>query len=108
MKKAALYLPFLLTGIFLIFISGCETTPAESCEQEDICVGKSVTACCTENNCYYEFNGVKYGDDAQSLSNLANALGCTNASAPNYDAEISDLILRLQNLSEIAKTNIIE
>jgi ADP-ribosylglycohydrolase len=95
-------------GIFMIFISGCDTTPTESCEQEEICVGKSVTACCTETNCYYEFNGVEYGDDTQSMLNLANALGCTQASDPTYKEDIDDLVLRLEALGEITRAQAIK
>ena len=105
MKRAAFYLPAILLGIFLVFISGCSTTPEETCEQDEICTGKTVTACCNEVECYYEFNGVKYGDDAESMTSLAVALGCAQASAPTFKEDISDLILRLEALGEIAKTN---
>jgi hypothetical protein len=105
MKKSAFYLSVLLLGIFLAFVSGCSTTPEETCEQDEICTGKNVTACCSDVECYYEFNGVKYGDDAESLARLATDLGCTQASAPGFEEEIGDLVLRLQALGEIAKTN---
>ncbi len=105
MKKTAFYLSVLLLGVFLVFISGCSTTPEETCEQDEICTGKTVTACCNVDECYYEFNGVKYGDDAESQTRLAVALGCTQASSPTFKEDISDLILRLEALGEIAKTN---
>lgn len=104
MKKSAFYLSVLLFGIFLAFVSGCSTTPEETCEQDEICTGKTVTACCSENDCYYEYNGVKYGDDAESVARLATDLGCTQASAPTFKEDIGDLILRLQALGEIART----
>lgn len=106
MKKAnSFFLTVFLFGFFLIFISGCDTTPTESCEQDEICTGKSVTACCSDADCYYEFNGVQYGDDAASMASLAVALGCTQASAPTYQEDIDDLVLRLQALGEIARIN---
>jgi hypothetical protein len=105
MKRATFYLSVLLLGVFLAFVSGCSTTPEETCEQDEICTGKTVTACCTEAECYYEYNGVKYGTDAQSMTSLAVALGCTQASALTYKEDISDIILRLEALGEIAKTN---
>lgn len=106
MKKASSFILIVsLFGFFLTFISGCETTPPESCEQDEICTGKSVTACCTDANCYYEYNGVQYGDDATSLASLAVALGCTQASAPTYKEDIDYLVLRLQTLGEIARTH---
>lgn len=105
MKKTAFYLPAFLLVLFFAFISGCETVPQETCEQDEICVGKSVTACCSDSNCYYEYNGVQYGDDAQSLANLAAALGCTYTGSANYEQEIKDIILRIESLGEIARTN---
>lgn len=104
MKKAAFYLSVLLLGVFLAFVSGCSTTPEETCEQDEICTGKTVTACCNVDECYYEFNGVKYGDDTESKTRLAVALGCTQASSPTFKEDISDLILRLEALGEIART----
>ncbi|HRX12849.1 MAG TPA: hypothetical protein P5210_14405 [Draconibacterium sp.] len=105
MKKAAFYLPAFVFGLLLVIISGCTTTPVENCEQDEICTGKTVTACCNEDECYYEFNGVKYGNDAASMAKLATDLGCTQASAPNFKEEIGDLILRLEALGEIARLN---
>ena len=104
MKRAKIYLQIIFLGLFMTIISGCTTTPEESCEQDEICTGKTVTACCTETSCYYEYNGVQYGDDAESLAKLAAALGCTNASAVTFKEDISDLILRLEALGEIART----
>ena len=104
MKKAAFYLSVLLLGVFLAFVSGCSTTPEETCEQDEICTGKTVTACCNVDECYYEFNGVKYGNDTESKTRLAVALGCTQASSPTFKEDISDLILRLEALGEIART----
>ena len=104
MKRAKIYLPIILLGLFIAFIPGCATTPEESCEQDEICTGKTVTACCTDTNCYYEYNGVEYGDDKESMAKLAAALGCTSAIAPNYKEEISDLVLRIEALGEIART----
>ena len=104
MKKNKIYLSVIILALIVGFISGCETTPTESCEQDEICSGKTVTACCTETSCYYEYNGVQYGDDAASLAALAAALGCTQASAANYKEDIDNLVLRLEALGEIART----
>lgn len=106
MKKAAFYLPAFLLGIFLIFISGCTTTPEENCEQDEICAGKTVTACCGDAGCYYEYNGKTYGDDAESQTQLAKDLGCTFSGMATYEEDIQDLILRLESLREISRTAI--
>lgn len=108
MKKTAFYLQVFLLGLFLTFTSGCETTPLESCEQDEICAGKIVTACCTELECYYEFNGVKYGDDAESMARLAAALGCAQASAVTFKEDIDNLILQMEALGEIARTEAVK
>ncbi len=105
MKKARIYLPIFLMGLFFVWISGCTETPVETCAQDEICTGKSVTACCTDTKCYYQYNGVEYGDDAASLAQLAAALGCAQASSSTYESEIEDLVLRLEALSEIAQSN---
>ena len=104
MKRTPFYLSVFILGIFVALISACEITPEESCEEDEICAGKTVTVCCDEIECYYEYNGVKYGDDAASLERLANDLGCTYTGIAAYETEIKDLILRLESLAEIAGT----
>jgi len=105
MKRTAFSLAILVFTFFSL-LSGCTTTPDESCEQDEICAGKLVTACCTATECYYEYNGVKYGDDAASMALLAAALGCTSAKSDTYQDDLDQLILRLQSLSEIAQTGL--
>lgn len=104
MKKTKFYLHVFFLGIFLAFLSGCVTTPTESCEEDEICDGKTVRACCSDVKCYYLYNGIEYGDDADSLARLAAALGCTTYSAETYKEDIDDLVLRLEALGEIART----
>jgi len=105
MKRVKIYLLLVFLGVSISIIPSCETTPIESCEQDEICAGKTVTACCSDNNgCYYEYNGVQYGDDAASLAKLAAALGCTQASALTYKEDIKYLFLRLEALGELART----
>lgn len=105
MKKLKHVIPALLVGIMVFMLSACEATPEESCEEDKICEGKTVTACCTDDECYYTYNGVKYGDDADSLIELANALGCTSASSPEYNQEIQEIMSRLVGLSQNAIMN---
>ncbi len=104
MKSIKNYLPLILIGLFIAIIPRCTTTPEESCEQDEICAGKTVTACCTETECYYEYNGVQYGDDSESLAALAAELGCTQAVAPTFKEDIGNLVLRLEALGELART----
>ena len=106
MKRFSFYLSILILGVFISLVSGCDLESLETCEEEEICTGKFVTACCNDTECYYMYNGKKYGDDAESLTQLAKDLGCTFSGLPKYDEEIGDLILRLTALKELAKTNI--
>jgi hypothetical protein len=108
MKKAVANLPVFLLGMFLVFVSGCVTDPLETCEEDEICDGKFVQACCTDTRCYYVYNGVEYGDDAASVAQLAADLGCAVAKTEDYDKDIDDLILRLEALGEIARTQVKE
>jgi len=103
MKRAKIYLLLIFLGLFLGTNYSCEITPDNSCEQDEICPGKSVTACCSSTSCYYVYNGVEYGDDANSMAKLAVALGCTQGSAPTFKEDIDALILRLQALGDFAR-----
>jgi hypothetical protein len=107
MKKVPFYLSILMLGILMTMLSGCDLESLENCEQDEICAGKFVTACCNDNECYYTYNGKRYGDDAESLNQLAKDLGCTYSALPEYENEIGDIVLRLTALKELARTNII-
>jgi hypothetical protein len=104
MKKSVIFLSTLLLGVFLVFVSGCDTTPEEECVQEEMCSGKTVTACCDESNCYFEYNGKIYGDDAESTEELLEDLGCTNTTMATYESDKRDLVLRLQALRDGVRT----
>lgn len=106
MSRLPFYFSVLILGVFVALISGCETIPLEECEQEEICAGKTVTACCDEIECYYMYNGVKYNDDADSLTQLAKDLNCTFTGMADYDAEIGNLVLQINALGELARMNI--
>jgi hypothetical protein len=101
-KRVLLLLPVVaLFGIILFSQIGCDSNPLESCEQEEICTGKSVTACCTEgSSCKYTFNGKVYSED--ELTQLAKDLGCTSRKSTCYDEEIVELVSRLEALMERA------
>lgn len=104
MKRNFLSAAVLLTVVFLAFVSGCEPIADETCEQDEICTGKSVTVCCSDSGCYYQYNGIQYADDPQSLAKLAADLGCTYALNPNYEQEIKDIILKLEALGEYTRS----
>ena len=108
MKKPLVYLQIILLGIFLILLSGCLPESQQSCEEDEICDGKSVQACCTDLRCYYIYNGIEYGDDAASLERLATALGCAKAGTVTFKEDIDDLILRIEALGEIARTEAVK
>ena len=108
MKRTTFYLSLLILGTFLSLATDCDLNSLEECEQDEICTGKFVTACCNDVECYYMYNGKKYGDDAASLEQLARDLGCTFVGMADYDSEIQDIVLRLTALKEFTKSNLIE
>ena len=80
MKKRVFFLSAILFGIYAITWYSCETDPEEVCEQENnICAEQTepVTYCCSEGDCYYQFNGQNYTDN--ELDQLAEDLGCAVA-----------------------------
>jgi hypothetical protein len=100
MKKPISLLSAILFGILATTIFSCQDTAKETCKQDEICTAKSVTACCTDNNCVYKYNGKEYTED--QVSQLAKDLGCPAAvsvskSAGNED-DLSDVVNQLQAL----------
>ncbi len=86
MKKNKIALFTLAFSLVLFVGFACDSvTGDEECSSEEICEGKSVSACCTEDGCYYTYNGTTYS--ASEVDQLAIDLGCTNAtSGPEIDA----------------------
>jgi hypothetical protein len=74
MKKTIFLLSAILLGIAVTTWYSCETDPEETCEQDEICEAKFVTACCTDNECVYKYNGKEYSED--QVGQLAKDLGC--------------------------------
>ncbi len=74
MKKTIYLLGVVLLGILVTTLYKCETDPEETCQQDEICEAKFVTACCTQNECVYKFNGKEYAED--EIDQLAIDLGC--------------------------------
>jgi hypothetical protein len=97
---------FLLSVVFLGFLAttwyGCEGGPEETCEQDEICEGKFVTACCTENECVYKYNGKEYRED--EIEQLAIDLGCGTAvvglKSGSQENDLSGVIEQLKALMD--------
>lgn len=106
MTRTPFYYSVFILLTFVALISGCDMETLETCEEDEICTGKFVTACCNEVECYYMYDGKKYGDDADSLTQLAKDLGCTFSGMSNYETEIGNLVLQINALGEFAKSNI--
>ncbi len=64
MKNKLSYLPFFLLIVFGLVHYGCEEESDEICElipKIEYCQAPDLaTACCTENECYYEYEGKTY------------------------------------------------
>jgi len=101
-KKLWIIVPFIAIIALIPFIHSCDEGDIETCEQEEICTGKTVSACCTPLECYYTYNGNRYEDDDASLNQLAVDLGCASASSPSYNDDIASLKSQLILLSEMA------
>lgn len=104
MKKTIYFLSAILLGILVTTWYSCESDPSdpeESCAQDEICEGKTVSACCTEDACVWEYNGKEYTQD--ELDQLIADLGCAVAYSPEeFKAAKASIIDQLQALLEKA------
>ena len=100
MKRLSMYLSILCMGLLFVVNTGCEEEAAESCEQEEICEGKEVTACCEGDVCYYTYDGKKYQES--EIAQLALDLNCTSA-VNIEDLKLDDLKAELFLLVELAR-----
>ena len=97
MKKTISLLSVILLGILVTIWYSCETDPEEICEQDEICENKFVTACCTEDECVYKYNGKEYTED--QLGQLAEDLGCASVKALKSGSDdLSGVIEKLKAL----------
>lgn len=100
MKKTIFLISFVLLAILVTTYYSCEKILEEICEQDEICEGKFVTACCTEDECVYKYNGKEYTED--QLDQLAEDLGCASAvgvlKSGSQEDELSAVIEKLEAL----------
>jgi hypothetical protein len=89
MKKSFSLLSVILSGILVTTFFSCTETPKETCEQDEICTEKFVTACCTDSVCVYKYNGHEYTED--QIGQLADDLGCTTKKALKSAGQEDDL-----------------
>ena len=100
-----LLLPVVALGLVFFLHISCKSNPLESCEQDEICTGKSVTACCTEGAaCVYTYNGKKYTES--EMDQLSKDLGCTSKKSACYEDELAELRSRLEALMERAHSGL--
>jgi hypothetical protein len=100
MKKSILLLLAFLFVILLATVYNCSKDTKESCQDDEICPTKDVTACCTGNVCVYKYNGKEYTED--QLDQLSKDLGCTSKTATlQSDYEVSDLKMVAQRLKAL-------
>ena len=99
MKKIFYFLSAATLGTLLTVWYSCEKDPEESCKQDEICEAKFVTACCTDNDCVYKYNGNEYTED--QVDQLAIDLGCTTAvslKSADADEDLAGVIEQLKAL----------
>jgi len=70
MKKKNLLLS-LIFGMLAFVNFGCSSP--EVCEPFDAC-GKTAQACCTDDDCHYEYNGKDYNCNGTECTNAAKLL----------------------------------
>ena len=91
----------IICAVIVVWYS-CESDPEESCKQDEICTDKFVTACCTESECVYKYNGKEYTED--QIDQLAKDLGCSTAmvlkGTEAQDNDLSEVIARLRALMD--------
>ena len=106
MKRDFLLFTYLFIGCIVLIITSCEDDPTESCEQEEICEAKVVTACCTEDRCVYKWDGKEYPEE--DIDQLADDLGCAAVSikSTDYDSDMAAIINQLQILMDKAHAGI--
>jgi hypothetical protein len=99
MKKSISLLSVILLGILVTMIFSCKKDSKETCQQDEICTEKFVTACCTDSVCVYKYNGHEYTED--QVGQLADDLGCTSKKALKSTGEeddLSDVVSQLKAL----------
>ncbi|PWE00135.1 hypothetical protein [Marinilabilia rubra] len=98
MKKKIFYLPLILLSILGAIQVGCQEEDEEICESFDAnCDAPNLaTTCCTDDVCYYEYNGKKYEDTASGETELiADMCGTGETQAVNVNTE--DLKMKLKS-----------
>ncbi|MFY0627430.1 MAG: hypothetical protein JXR07_14105 [Reichenbachiella sp.] len=62
------------------FLTFCGEEDEETCSADDFCSETvTVTVCCTDGSCVYQYDGEEYPDTDQGLDDLTDALACTTA-----------------------------
>lgn len=103
MKKISFKsLLLIISSIFLITVS-CEEIAPETCQEDEICDGKSVQACCTATiddgyDCVYKYDGKEYPDS--DIDVLADLLGCADTKSTSFEKDNEAIIAALQELMD--------
>ena len=98
MKKTILILGIIIIGTLITVWNACETDSKETCQQDEICTDKFVTACCTDNDCVYKYNGKEYAES--EIDQLATELGCSAKKSTGENDDLSGVIERLKALMD--------
>ncbi len=111
MKTKIYFLPAMLLFLLGAVQYGCEEEADEICQSFDAqCDSPQLaTTCCTDDQCYYEYNGKKYKNDADGMEELiADMCGSddqqTTASVAKIEARLNE---QTQKLMAEARASII-
>lgn len=72
-KLVLLLIPLLFIGGISISLTSCSDDDEYVCADETI-LGETFSACCTEDDCYYEYNGKRYNCDGTDCTAAAEQL----------------------------------
>jgi len=80
MKKKIYFIPLMLLIILGAVQYGCKEEADEICQSFDAQCGAMdlATTCCTDDKCYYEYEGERYENDAAGMQELIAVMCDTN------------------------------
>jgi len=98
MKKKLFYLPLVLLSILGAIQYGCQEDEEEICESFDAnCDAPDLaTTCCTDDVCYYEYNGEKYEDTDAGMAQLIEDM-CVTGETQAVNISTEDIKLKLKS-----------
>ena len=105
MKNKIYFLPALLLIMLGAIQYGCKEEADEICQSFDAeCNSPELaTTCCTDDQCYYEYNGERYENDAAGMEQLIAAMCGTDEEQATASTQSIQLRLEKQTQKLMAE-----